>query len=196
MKDGVAVEVKWWDADGIHPANGKVCVKAYGLIQKAYNPNRIRTPMKRTNPRKGAMKTRIRAHFLDQALEEITEKLLAVRAQGLKDEAGLPRLAVSFGHGGTPSSYMGTLPAFLAAWGGPIDFSFGSGQGVGCTPPSTSTASTGTAALPFVPIRSIPTTYCLLAPIWMLPAAPVPPGVTPRPGRGAPNGFRWNPICR
>ena len=135
VKDGVAVEVKPnWDADGIHPANGKVCVKAYGLIQKAYNPNRIRTPMKRTNPRKGRDED---PGFVsiswDQALEEITAKLLVVRAQGLKDEAGLPRLAVSFGHGGTPSSYMGTLPAFLAAWGGPIDFSFGSGQGVGCT---------------------------------------------------------------
>ena len=30
----------------------KVCVKAYGLIQKSYNPNRIKTPLKRTNPRK------------------------------------------------------------------------------------------------------------------------------------------------
>lgn len=92
VKDGVAVEVKPnWDADGIHPANGKVCVKAYGLIQKAYNPNRIRTPMKRTNPRKGRDED---PGFVpiswDQALEEITEKLLAVRARGLKDEAGLP----------------------------------------------------------------------------------------------------------
>ncbi|MBE9539484.1 MAG: molybdopterin-dependent oxidoreductase [Proteobacteria bacterium] len=135
VKDGVAIEVKPnCDADGIHPANGKVCVKAYGLIQKAYNPSRIRTPMKRSNPKKGRHED---PGFVpiswDQALEEITEKMRAVREQGLQDEAGLPRLAVSFGHGGTPSSYMGTLPAFLSSWGGPIDFSFGSGQGVGCT---------------------------------------------------------------
>jgi phenylacetyl-CoA:acceptor oxidoreductase len=43
----------------------------------------------------------------------------------------VPRLAASFGHGGTPAMYMGTFPAFLAAWG-PIDYSFGSGQGVKC----------------------------------------------------------------
>ena len=44
---------------------------------------------------------------------------------------GLPRVAATFSHGGTPASYMGTFPAFLAAWG-PVDFSFGSGQGVKC----------------------------------------------------------------
>ena len=36
-----------------HPAGGRVCVKAYGLIQKTYNPDRIKSPMKRTNPNKG-----------------------------------------------------------------------------------------------------------------------------------------------
>lgn len=133
--DGVATEVKPnCDADGIHPANGKVCVKAYGLVQKAYNPNRVLTPMKRTNPRKGRHEDPgFTPISWEEALAEITTKLLSVKAQGLTDEAGLPRLAVSFGHGGTPSSYMGTLPAFLSSWGGPIDLSFGSGQGVGCT---------------------------------------------------------------
>ena len=38
---------------------------------------------------------------------------------------------LSFEGGGTPQSYMGTLPAFLAAWG-PMDMGFGSGQGVKC----------------------------------------------------------------
>ena len=51
---------------------------------------------------------------------------------GLTDESGFPRLAASFGGGGTPTAYMGTLPAFLSAWG-PVDLSFGSGQGVKCT---------------------------------------------------------------
>ena len=40
-------------------------------------------------------------------------------------------MAASFGGGGTPQSYMGTFPAFLAAWG-PVDMGFGSGQGVKC----------------------------------------------------------------
>lgn len=52
--DGVATEVEPnFCAEKIHPGGGKVCVKAYGLVQKTYNPNRILTPMKRTNPKKG-----------------------------------------------------------------------------------------------------------------------------------------------
>lgn len=56
-EDGVAVAIEpRFDAKGIHPADGRVCVKAFGLIQKAYNPHRITTPMKRTNPKKVEMK--------------------------------------------------------------------------------------------------------------------------------------------
>ena len=47
-------------------------------------------------------------------------------------DEGASAAAASFGGGGTPTAYMGTLPAFLAAWG-PVDLSFGSGQGVKCT---------------------------------------------------------------
>jgi phenylacetyl-CoA:acceptor oxidoreductase len=57
--------------------------------------------------------------------------LAAIRSSGLIDAQGLPRVAVTFGHGGTPAHYMGTFPAFLSAFG-PVDFSFGSGQGVKC----------------------------------------------------------------
>ena len=32
---------------------GRLCPKAYGVIQKLYNPNRIKGPLKRTNPEKG-----------------------------------------------------------------------------------------------------------------------------------------------
>jgi phenylacetyl-CoA:acceptor oxidoreductase len=131
--DGVATEIQPnFAASEIHPARGKPCVKAYGLVQKTYNPNRILSPMKRTNPKKGRDED---PGFVpiswDEALDIIAGKLNAVRAKGLLDEAGLPRVAVSLGHGGTPSNYMGTFPAFLAAWGD-VDFSFGSGQGVKC----------------------------------------------------------------
>jgi phenylacetyl-CoA:acceptor oxidoreductase len=133
VEDGVATEITAnHDAKGIHPANGTVCVKALGSIQKVYNPNRIKTPMKRTNPKKGRDQD---PQFVpiswDEALDTITDKLSVLKSKGLKDEAGLPRLAVTLGHGGTPAAYMGTFPAFLASWG-PIDFSFGSGQGVKC----------------------------------------------------------------
>src|SRR5262249_26707959 len=67
----------------------------------------------------------------DEALALVASKLKEVRGRGLVDESGYPRLAASFGGGGTPTAYMGTLPAFLAAWG-PVDMSFGSGQGVKC----------------------------------------------------------------
>jgi phenylacetyl-CoA:acceptor oxidoreductase len=134
VKDGVACEVMPnFDAEGIHPANGRCCVKAYGAIQKTYNPGRVLTPMKRSNPRKGRNED---PGFVpiswDEALDTICDRLTSIRQKGLIDEAGLPRVAATFGMGGTPVSYMGTFPAFLSAWG-PVDFSFGSGQGVKCT---------------------------------------------------------------
>jgi phenylacetyl-CoA:acceptor oxidoreductase len=133
VEDGVAVAVEPnHDGKGIHPADGRPCVKAYGLIQKTYNPNRILTPMKRTNPKKGRDED---PGFVpitwDEAMDIVGAKLRSLREQGLLNEQGMPRLAATFGHGGTPANYMGTLPCFLAAWG-PIDFSFGSGQGVKC----------------------------------------------------------------
>jgi phenylacetyl-CoA:acceptor oxidoreductase len=134
VRDGVAIEVEPnFAAAPVHPGGGKVCVKAYGLVQKLYNPNRVRSPMKRSNPRKGRDQD---PGFVpiswDEAFETIATKLLEIRAKGLTDESGYPRVAASFGGGGTPQSYMGTFPAFLGAWG-PVDMGFGSGQGVKCT---------------------------------------------------------------
>ena len=133
VENGVATEVEPnFEAAKVHPAGGRICVKAYGLVQKTYNPNRITTPMKRTNPNKGRDED---PGFVpiswDEALDIIGEKFRSVRAEGLRDKEGFPRLAASFGGGGTPTSYMGSFPAFLSAWG-PIDMGFGSGQGVKC----------------------------------------------------------------
>ncbi|MCW8969852.1 MAG: molybdopterin-dependent oxidoreductase, partial [Rhodospirillales bacterium] len=114
------------------PSCGKVCVKAFGLIQKAYNPNRVLTPMKRTNPKKGRDQD---PGFVpiswDEALDLVADKITEAVGRGPRDQAGYPRIACSFGGGGTPTYYMGTLPAYLSTLG-PIDFSFGSGQGVKC----------------------------------------------------------------
>ena len=134
IQDGVATEVNPnFAAAAIHPGGGKACVKAFGLLQKAYGPNRVLYPMKRTNPKKGRNEDPgfVRISW-DEALDLVANKMKEARAKGLLDEGGFPRLAASFGGGGTPTAYMGTLPAFLAAWG-PVDLSFGSGQGVKCT---------------------------------------------------------------
>ncbi|MGA7983884.1 MAG: molybdopterin-dependent oxidoreductase [Burkholderiales bacterium] len=133
VRDGVATAVEPnFGAASVHPGGGRVCVKAYGLVQKLYNPNRVLAPMKRTNPRKGRDEDpRFVPISWEEALDTIAAKLNDVRARGLLDESGYPRVAASFGGGGTPQSYMGTLPALLAAWG-PMDMGFGSGQGVKC----------------------------------------------------------------
>ncbi|MAF49369.1 MAG: molybdopterin-dependent oxidoreductase [Rhodospirillales bacterium] len=134
VEDGVAVEIEpCFQAAEVHPAGGRACVKAFGLLQKTYNPNRLRTPMKRTNPKKGKGEN---PGFVpiswDEALDIVAGRLQETRAKGVLDASGYARLAVSLGGGGTPVAYAGTLPALMAAWG-PVDFSFGSGQGVKCT---------------------------------------------------------------
>jgi phenylacetyl-CoA:acceptor oxidoreductase len=133
VQDGVATEVEPnFCAAAVHPGGGKVCVKAYGLVQTTYTPNRELSPMKRTNPKKGRGEDPgLVAISWEEAMDLIAAKLNDVRATGLTDESGYPRVAASFGGGGTPQSYMGTFPAFLAAWG-PLDMGFGSGQGVKC----------------------------------------------------------------
>ncbi len=134
VEDGVAVEIEpCFQAADVHPAGGRACVKAFGLLQKTYNPNRLKSPMKRTNPKKGKGED---PGFVpiswDEALDTVAGKLKETRAKGVLDESGYARLAVSLGGGGTPVAYAGTLPALMAAWGD-VDFSFGSGQGVKCT---------------------------------------------------------------
>ena len=133
VRDGIASEVEpSFAAAAVHPGGGKVCVKAYGLVQKTYHPQRVLRPMKRSNPKKGRAED---PGFVpiswEEALDLVSRKLLSIKARGLLDESGYPRVAASFGGGGTPQSYMGSFPAFLAAWG-PVDMGFGSGQGVKC----------------------------------------------------------------
>ena len=54
VEDGVATSCEPnLDAGDVHPGAGKCCVRAFGLVQKTYNPNRVTVPMKRTNTKKG-----------------------------------------------------------------------------------------------------------------------------------------------
>jgi phenylacetyl-CoA:acceptor oxidoreductase len=135
VEDGVAVKVEPnFGMKDHHPAGGRVCVRAYGLVQKLYNPNRVKTPMRRTNLKKGKdQDPGWVAIGWDEALDLLTGKLAAIRAAGFVDDNGYPRLAVTFGAGGTAPAYLGAFPAFMSAWGGPLDQGIGSGQGVKCT---------------------------------------------------------------
>ncbi len=133
VEDGIATRIESnYSIGHAHPGGGRVCVKAYGLIQKTYNPNRVKSPMKRTNPKKGRDED---PGFVpiswDEAFGIIGEKLRNVRAAGIRNDEGQPRLAITTGGGGSPVQYMGTLPAFMAAWGA-IDQTYGAGQGVKC----------------------------------------------------------------
>jgi len=133
VKDGVAVGVEPnCDMADTHPAGGKVCVRAYGLVQKVYNPARIQTPLRRTNPKKSRGEDPgWEPISWDEALGLLAGKLNGIRAAGLTDASGYPRLAVTFGSGGIAPAYLGTFAALLAAWG-PVDQGIGSGQGVKC----------------------------------------------------------------
>ncbi len=131
--DGVATKIEPnFDLRGEHPADGKICVKPFGLIQKLYNPHRIKKPMKRTNPNKGRDEDPGWVEIeWDEALDIVAEKMNAARAKGVLDENGNPRLAFTTGGAGTPFKYMGSFPALLFAWG-PFDQSLGASGTVKC----------------------------------------------------------------
>jgi phenylacetyl-CoA:acceptor oxidoreductase len=131
--DGVATHVyPNFDLKGEAPADGKVCVKPYGQIQKLYDPNCILQPMKRTNPAKGRDEDPGWVEITwDEALDLLAQKLNHIRSRGLRDEHGNPRIALTTGSAGTAFRYMGTFLSFLDAWG-PVDKSLGAGGTAKC----------------------------------------------------------------
>ena len=59
---------------------GRLCPKPYMLLQKVYNPHRIKSPLKRTNPEKGAgVDPKWVEISWDEALNTIGEKLKKIR---------------------------------------------------------------------------------------------------------------------
>jgi anaerobic selenocysteine-containing dehydrogenase len=173
--DGIATEIEPnFAAADVHPAKGRVCVKAYGLVQKTYNPNRISTPMKRTNPKKGRNED---PGFVpiswDEALDIVAEKLKAVRAKGLVDEAGcraspsasamVARRPITWAPS-RPSSPPGATSISASA----------PGRASSACIRNTCMASSGIAASPSPPIRRTAATTSPSAPMSMSPAAPAP----------------------
>ncbi|MFB6361391.1 MAG: molybdopterin-dependent oxidoreductase, partial [Halobacteriales archaeon] len=122
-----------FDAEGVHPANGRVCTKAYSLIDKVNNPNRLTQPLVRTNPAKGWDEDpEWEPIDWDEAISLLAEQLEAAQTPEPTDEHGYPRIAVSMGGGGITEGHFGTFPAMMGALDGHVDFSLGSGQGVAC----------------------------------------------------------------
>ena len=133
VENGVATRIEsLYGIQDAHPGGGRVCVKAFGLVQKTYNPDRLKGPLKRTNPKKGRDEDPGFVEISwDEALNAIAEKIKSIQGEGLVDKSGYPKIAASFGGGGTPTQYMGTFPALLSALG-KVDLGFGAGQGVKC----------------------------------------------------------------
>ena len=91
IEKGVPVQVRPnFSAAEIHPAGGKVCVKAFGLIQKTNNPYRILSPMIRTNPKKGRDEDPgFRPISWDEALDLVARKLGDIKTEFGPDSIGL-----------------------------------------------------------------------------------------------------------
>jgi phenylacetyl-CoA:acceptor oxidoreductase len=122
-----------FEAQDVHPACGRVCTKAYSLIDKAKNPKRIKQPMIRTNPKKGWDEDPEWEEISwDEAISLLAENIEDAQADGFRDENGYPNIAVTMGGGGITEGHFGSFPAALGSLDGYVDFSLGSGQGVAC----------------------------------------------------------------
>ena len=82
--DGVAVGIEpntdLKDYETQAKNQGRLCPKSYGVIQKIYNPNRIKSPLKRTNPAKGVgIDPKWKEIGWDEALSIIAERLKKIR---------------------------------------------------------------------------------------------------------------------
>jgi phenylacetyl-CoA:acceptor oxidoreductase len=136
--DGVAVgiEPNYFLAPK-HHSEGKICSKPFGLIDKLYDPYRVKSPLIRQNPKKGRNEDpQWKEISWDEALSILADELKKVKEKGAVDENGYPRVALTLGGAGSPEGHFGLLPTFLSAlgaWlGGPLDLSIGTGQGVKC----------------------------------------------------------------
>ena len=79
--DGRAVKVRGnVFARGNH---GQICPRAHMALQQVYDPDRIKVPMKRTNPKKGRNED---PNFVpiswDEAIDTITDRMMALRQNG------------------------------------------------------------------------------------------------------------------
>ncbi|MEW6069361.1 MAG: molybdopterin-dependent oxidoreductase [Candidatus Thermoplasmatota archaeon] len=137
VEDGVAIGIEPnYNLASKHHSDGRICSNAYGLIEKLYNPHRVKSPLLRQNPNKGRDEDpKWKEISWDEALDILANRLQKVKDKGGIDENGYPRISLTLGGAGTPEGHFGLLPTFLSTmfkWLGPIDLSIGTGQGVKC----------------------------------------------------------------
>lgn len=103
-----------WKAEGNPKAGnnqGRMCAKGHGFLHEVYNPDRIRSPLKRVGPNK------FEKISWEQAYKEIGEKLLAI-----KEKHG-PESIFWLSH---PQANIKLSQRFLTALGSPNQFSHAS----------------------------------------------------------------------
>lgn len=122
VEDGVFTKV---NADPDHP-NGCICIKGSAAPEMVYSPDRLRTPMKRTNP-KGDADPGWEPISWDEAMATIAEKLISIKTEsgpesvvygcattaGSATEDMRPWLDRLFGAFGSPN-FMG--PGHVCTW--------------------------------------------------------------------------------
>jgi phenylacetyl-CoA:acceptor oxidoreductase len=133
--DGIATEIEPnFAAADVHPAKGKVCVKAYGLIQKTYNAAPHRHADEAHQPEEGAS-TRIPASSRSPGTRRSTSSPTRCKDGPRQGHHRRGRPAARRGEP-RPRRHAvelhGHLPGFPLCLGAEVDFSFGSGQGVKC----------------------------------------------------------------
>ena len=95
VKGGRAIKVRGNQHSMVNP--GFVCPRGHMIPQIMYDPDRLKTPMKRTNQRKGRW---VNPGFIpiswDEALEEIADKILELRNNGESHKFGVFRGRYSY----------------------------------------------------------------------------------------------------
>ena len=80
VMDGRAKKI---EGNPLHPVNkGRLCARGQASLQALYNPDRIRTPLKRTGERGSASFTKI---SWDEAISTLSEKLSILASEGNAD---------------------------------------------------------------------------------------------------------------
>ncbi|MBI4321393.1 MAG: molybdopterin-dependent oxidoreductase [Chloroflexi bacterium] len=118
-RNGVMVKIEGNPASPV--GNGRLCPKGVAGIMTVYDPNRIKTPLKRTNPDKGiGIDPGWVEITWEEALDTITTRLKKVRAED-------PRKLLFQATTTTSTNVRRTGLAFVSAFGSPNSWTAGGG---------------------------------------------------------------------